>query len=54
MPLNQNQLKQIENLKEKINDMRDYIASDTCTSCKRAVENIKRYEQEIKDIEAQK
>ncbi len=41
----------IRELKEKINECKDYISSDFCKNCVEMYKKIELYEQQIKDLE---
>lgn len=42
--------RKIRDLEDKIHDCKSYISSDFCVSCNEMYENIKKYEEEIKDL----
>jgi hypothetical protein len=45
-------LKQIKDLKEKINDLIEYLHSEACYACGEAAIQIEEYKQKIKDLES--
>jgi hypothetical protein len=51
--MNENLNLKIRELKEKIDDLREYISSDFCTNYMSMYNQIKKYEQEIEDIKRQ-
>ena len=44
--------RKIRDLEDKIHDCKSYIVSDFCISCKEMYDNIKKYEQEILDLQS--
>lgn len=46
-----NNQQKIRELKEKINECRDYISSDFCQNCMSMYAKIEQYEQQIRDLE---
>lgn len=51
MHQNETNQQKIRDLKEKINECRDYISSDFCKNCNEMYKKIAVYEQQIEDLQ---
>ena len=49
-PTNEEIKRKIRDLEDKIHDCRAYISSDFCVSCNEMYNNIKKYEDQIRDL----
>ena len=49
-PTNEEIRRKIRDLEDKIHDCRAYISSDFCVSCNEMYNNIKKYEDQIRDL----